>query len=415
MYSRFDSAGPEKRYSAAVVYKQHFTRFLKSAPSRLHFAAHSHHFWPDVTRDAVLAYWDDSARLADRKWSYVWTEVVPALRRRVARILDLPDPDQLVFAPNTHEFVNRLISCFETREPIRILTTDSEFHSFRRQVKRLGEVGWVEVAQVPSEPIGTFADRLLAAARAGDFQLIFLSHVFFNSGLAVDGLADLVRALPAEPMLVVDGYHAFCALPTSLRAVADRIFYLAGGYKYAQSGEGVCFMSVPTGCGLRPINTGWFADFGGLEAERSERVLYSDDGMRFAGATFDLSGVYRMNAVLSLLEREGIEIADIHRHVQSLQRRFINHLASARHPLISEDNLLYRAERPHGHFLTFVLPTAAATEELAGQLAAADVTVDYRGSRLRFGFGMYLDAADVDQLFERIAGLSRATPRPSTD
>jgi hypothetical protein len=37
----------------------------------LHFAAHSHHFWPDVSREAQLEYWDDCAKLSDEKWEKV--------------------------------------------------------------------------------------------------------------------------------------------------------------------------------------------------------------------------------------------------------------------------------------------------------------------------------------------------------
>jgi PAS domain S-box-containing protein len=37
-------------------------------PQRLHFAAHSHHYWPDVARDTHTRAWDDAARLADDKW-----------------------------------------------------------------------------------------------------------------------------------------------------------------------------------------------------------------------------------------------------------------------------------------------------------------------------------------------------------
>ncbi|WP_449357748.1 hypothetical protein [Alishewanella longhuensis] len=37
-------------------------------------------------------------------------------------------------------------------------------------------------------------------------------------------------------MLVIDGYHGFMALPTDLSAIAERIFYLSGSYKYAQGG-----------------------------------------------------------------------------------------------------------------------------------------------------------------------------------
>ena len=32
-----------------MSYKKHFSRALEAHPGRLHFAAHSHHLWPDVT------------------------------------------------------------------------------------------------------------------------------------------------------------------------------------------------------------------------------------------------------------------------------------------------------------------------------------------------------------------------------
>src|SRR5829696_6481551 len=52
-----------------------FARFREADPDRLHFSAHSHHFWPDVTRKAQLAAWDDAARFADDKWECILGEV----------------------------------------------------------------------------------------------------------------------------------------------------------------------------------------------------------------------------------------------------------------------------------------------------------------------------------------------------
>ena len=64
--------------------------------------------------------------------------------------------------------------------------------------------------------------------------------------------------------MVVDGYHGFMATPTDLSAVADKIFYLSGGYKYAMSGEGAGILHAPDGYCMRPVATGWFAEFGNL-------------------------------------------------------------------------------------------------------------------------------------------------------
>jgi hypothetical protein len=47
-------------------FKHLFSRSLAADPSRLHFAAHSHHLWPDSSYDGHMQAWEDAARLADR-------------------------------------------------------------------------------------------------------------------------------------------------------------------------------------------------------------------------------------------------------------------------------------------------------------------------------------------------------------
>ena len=107
--------------AARVSLKRHFSRFLAAAPGRLHFAAHSHHGWPDVTWDAHLQAWKDAAELADLKWDKVFGEVFPAAQAHVARQLSLPDPETVAFAPSTHDLITRVLSCLD--RPVRILTT----------------------------------------------------------------------------------------------------------------------------------------------------------------------------------------------------------------------------------------------------------------------------------------------------
>src|SRR5690606_13801907 len=125
------------------------------------------------------------------------------------------------------------------RRPARILSTDGEFHSFRRQSQRWEEAGEAVVVRVPLQPFATFADRFLEAARGGGFDWIVVSQVFFRTGQLFDRLAELAAlADPAGPWVLVDGYHGFMATPTDLSGVADRLFYVAGGYKYAMAGEG---------------------------------------------------------------------------------------------------------------------------------------------------------------------------------
>lgn len=375
-----------------------FSRFLGSDPGRLHAAAHSHHPWPDVTAAAHGAAWEDAARRHDDKWDHVFGDVLPEAKRHIARRLGLSDPATVAVAPNTHEFVVRLLSCLD--DPVRVLTTDAEFHSFERQIRRLEEDGRVVVERVPAQPFADFPDRFAVAADAGGHDLVFLSHVHFDSGYVVPDLGALVAAVPdPESFVVVDGYHAFMALPVDLAPIEDRVFYLAGGYKYAMAGEGAVFMHCPPGYGRRPRDTGWYAGFGTLE-EAAGRVTYASDGSRFLGATFDPSGWYRFNAVQRWLDECGVDVGGIHAHVRELQSLFLGRLDTAGHARLSPGMVVPGPDAPErGHFLTFATPEAA---DLDAALRDAGVVVDHRGDRLRIGFGVYHDAAAVDDLLDRI-------------
>jgi kynureninase len=327
-------------------------------------------------------------------------EVVPRAQGHVARLLGLSDARQVAFAPNTHEFVSRIYSCLDERRPARVLTTGHEFHSFRRQTRRLEEAGRIETHAVAAEPWATFVERFTAAERSGPWDLVFVSHVFFDSGFVLPDLDAIVDAAPADAIVVIDGYHAFCALPIDISRAHRRAFYLGGGYKYAMAGEGACFLAVPPGCELRPIDTGWYASFGTLEGREADAVHYADDGYRFWGATFDPSGLYRFNASMEWLASTGTTIADVHRHSVSLQKHFLDGLARQSLPALPSSSLVPPAEVARGNFLAFDVDGA---EELHKRIAAEGVVIDRRGRRLRFGFGVYHSEHDVRLLLEALA------------
>ena len=368
-------------------YKEHFSRFLNGTHGSLHFAAHSHHYWPDCTLAAQERAWLDAARMADDKWGHIFGELIPKVRAHIARILSLPSGEQIAFAPNTHELLVRLHSSLPTKP--RVLSTDGEFHSFRRQTMRWQEAGQIELELVPVQDFATFADRFTAEARKGEYDLIYVSQVFFNSGFAHRAYEELLDAVPETCTIVVDGYHGFMALPTDLSEVAHRVSYMAGGYKYAMAGEGACFIHLAEGVAPRPVNTGWFAGFGALEGALDD-VVYAGDGMRMAGATFDPTPLYRFDAVQTWLLEQDLDVAKIHGRVAELQELFLQKADAEK-----LGQLLPGLGAERGHFLCFRTERAGA---LHNALREAGVLTDFRDDRLRFGFALYHEAADVEEL-----------------
>lgn len=377
-------------------WKHLFARSLAAAPDRLHFAAHSHHLWPDASWLGQQAAWEDAARLADRKWDRVMGTIWPAAQQHVADELSLPDASSVVFAGNTHDFLIRIVSALP-RRPVRVLTSEGEFHSLRRQIERWEESGEVVVTRVPVTP--DFDARFVEAARSGDHDLIFVSQMMFGTGQpfgAIEALAAL--ADPAGPWVVIDGYHGFMAVETDLSRVADRVFYTAGGYKYAMAGEGVGLLHAPPGFAPRPALTGWYAEFDDLSLPPG-KVGYAPDARRFLGATFDPSGIYRFVAVRDMLAREGLTTARISAHCARLRVQVQAGLADTR---LSEAEAINAGTDPAARFLALRHSYAGDWQKA---LLARDFVTDVRGDVLRIGFGLYQDDADVAALLQALRSL----------
>lgn len=378
-----------------MTFKPLFARSLGADPDRLHFAAHSHHLWPDASFEGQVAAWNDAASLADRKWDKVMGEIWPEAQAQVARELATGRPDAIVFASNTHDFLIRLLSaCPRRGAQVRILTSDGEFHSARRQLARWEEDGWLVAERVAAEPFDDFAGRFLECASSGAHDVIFVSQTLFGSGRIFDRVAELAAlARPDGPWVVIDGYHAFMAIDHPFtEAAAGNAFYLGGGYKYAMAGEGCAFMSAPPGFGPRPAVTGWFAEFEDLSLPAGS-VGYAKDARRFLGATFDPSGLYRFVAVQRMLAENGLDTARIAAHCAQLMQPF---LAASGGTIFAEAELLNPLDgAAHARFLAFRSGQAQRWHE---ELKAMNVITDVRGDVIRIGFGLYQDETDVARL-----------------
>jgi selenocysteine lyase/cysteine desulfurase len=385
-------------------FKDLFSRSLGADPGRLHFASHSHHLWPDASFDGQVEAWNDAALLVDRKWDKVMEEVWPEAQAHVARELGAGRPDAIVFSSNTHDFLIRLVTAAPRKGagPLRVLTTDGEFHSARRQFARWQEEGWIALERVAAEPFDSFSERFLKCAQSGEHDLIFVSQLLFGSGRVFDRVAELAAlGRPEGPWVVVDGYHAFMALDRPFGEEAARTaFYLGGGYKYAMAGEGCAFLHAPPGFGPRPPVTGWFAEFEDLSLPPGS-VGYARDASRFLGATFDPSGLYRFNAVQRMLAEQGLTTARINAHVEALQRQLLAGIGGT--ALGGAELLNPLGGSGHARFLAFRSPEA---QRWYAELKAQNCITDVRGDVLRIGFGIYQDESDVARLVALIGGLA---------
>ena len=282
----------------------HYTRF--SVRERLLLSGHSHQAWPDVAEEGLLESFADAARDVDEKWGRAFAK---ADELRAGFRLLLGDPHgEYALGASTHDLVLRFLSAMELPRRPRLVTTDGEFHTLRRQLARLEEEG-VEVVRVPLEPVTTLAERV-AAEVDDNTAAVLVSAVLFETSRLVPGLAHLADSCRARSIeLVVDAYHALGVVPFPLHDLGlTNAWVLGGGYKYLQLGEGNCFLRLPAHAQeLRPVITGWYAEFGALADERRPGgVAYATGGDRFAGATYDPASHYRGVRVQRFFAEQGL-------------------------------------------------------------------------------------------------------------
>jgi kynureninase len=374
--------------------------------NRLLLTGHSHQAWPDVGLAGQQQAWHDAARHLDDKWTLAF-EQAARVREGFCRLLHDTDPDAYALGTSTHELLVRWLSALPLAQRPRIVTTTGEFHTMRRQLDRLGE-GWLQVEKVDAEPVATLSERL-AAAVDGRTAAVMLSAVMFRDAAIVPHLQLLAEAAArAGAELLIDAYHALGVVPFDLSGQGlDGAFVVGGGYKYCQLGEGNCFLRVPPGSDLRPVITGWYAEFHLLEqAPEDGGVPFPAGGARYAGSTYDPTSHYRAARVFDFFASQGLT----DRVLRQISQSQVGRLREAFDLADLDPAVIRRADvalEEVGGFLALHSPLAA---RLQAALAQAGVRTDHREDVLRLGPAPYLSDRQLDDamtvLVEAVIGLN---------
>ncbi|MGH9176096.1 MAG: aminotransferase class V-fold PLP-dependent enzyme, partial [Vicinamibacterales bacterium] len=206
---------------------------------------HSHQAWPDVAFDAQQRAWLDAATLVDDKWQRA-AAIADEVRAGWRRLLNEPN-GVIALGQNTHELLVRLLSSIlplfesgtgEDKRRRKLITTDGEFHTIRRQIDRLAEEN-IPVVKVEARPGETLSERL-AAAVDDTTACVMVSSVLFETAEIVPHLDALAAACERHgATLLVDAYHHLNVIPFDHKAMGlSNAFVIGGGYKYCQLGEG---------------------------------------------------------------------------------------------------------------------------------------------------------------------------------
>lgn len=375
----------------------HYSHF--NVGERLLFTGHSHQAWPDVALDGQKEYYIDSAKLVDQKWEKAF-EKTEILRGYLRDFYD--DPNGFYCrGESTHVLFVSWMSSLDLKRKPKIISTDAEFHSLYRQLHRLEEEG-LEVAWVATDPDESFAERIIDQMDDRT-SAVMLSRVYFESSLINTHLTEIAEAARMNGIpLLIDDYHGTNVVPLSIRkAGLEDCFFLIGGYKYLQWGEGNCFLRFPEDCELRPAITGWFASFSTLDKpRRKEPVSYDHSNQRFANGTYDPSSQYRAARVVEFFKSRKLT-------PEVLRDQYLQKVELLRDLFLEKgfDPTVIRLthERPLEHNGGFLSLTSPKAREIRAALLERAVFTDARDQILRFGPAPYTTTAQIEAAIHELA------------
>ncbi|MFS1424050.1 kynureninase [Shewanella sp. 10N.286.48.B5] len=388
----------------ALTLQTHYQSFKVS--ERILLSGHSHQAWPDEAKQGLVKCFDDAAKHIDEKWSLAF-EKADRVRDFYRGLLGEPQA-QIALGASTHELILRFLSdlhCFKQplKRPIKIVTTDGEFHSLRRQLSRLKDIN-VDIEVVEVQPSDTLAERIINKLDS-DTDAVMLSAVFFGTSEIFNDVGLVAKA--AQDLKIpclVDAYHALNVVPFNLDAwQLTSAFIVAGGYKYCQAGEGNCMLRIPADYQGSPIITGWYAEFEVLDHVPG-KVGYGPGQSAFAGSTYDPASHYRAAEVFDFFEQHkltDIKLRAISQQQISVLWQGIETMGLSRDVLaLPSHNIIDNAG--------FLSLTTAKANQWVVALGKQGVSCDSRGNQLRFGPAPYLSNAQLSNALNAIEDLAKS-------
>src|ERR1700677_1689148 len=215
-----------------------------------------------------------------------WLEERQAFRARIATLIGAARADCVIPKTSAGQGLRTGLNALPGKP--RVISTRGEFDSIDVILKQYAALERIELRWVEPDADGDFAIEPVLDAVNDGAELVVISQVMFMTGQIVRGLGMLAQACHQRgTRLLVDCYHAVGVIPVDVVQLgAD--FVIGGSYKYLRGGPGACFLYIAPEvleAGLRPLDSGWFANSNPFGDDRPEVPVLHKGGNAFLEST----------------------------------------------------------------------------------------------------------------------------------
>ena len=328
-----------------------------------------------------------------------------ASRRRVARFINAPSPDEIIFVRGATEAINLVAHSWGNglKPGDRILLSTLEHHSNIVPWQLLRDRTGIAIDVAPLTEDGRIDLDAVEAMLTPQHKLVALAHVSNVLGSVLDArrAADLAHGVGAK--LLLDGCQAVPRLAVDVQSLGCDFYAFSGHKLYGPTGIGVLWARGEILDAMPP----WHGGGAMIDRVTFEKTTYAPPPARFEAGTPHVVGVIGLHAAIDYLDAIGLDA--IHAHEAALvkaTRDALHSLNSVRvfGPEDSAGIVSFAIEGVHPHDIGTILDEERVAIR-AGHHCAQPL-MDHLGipATARASFGVYNGESDVTAL---VRGLER--------
>jgi cysteine desulfurase / selenocysteine lyase len=364
---------------------------------------------PRVVIDAMTRVYEEDYANVHRGLHYlstVATEQYEAVRGIVARFLNAPDPDEIVFTTGTTEGINLVSYAWAAPRMAagdEIVLSVLEHHANIVPWNFLRERQGVVLKWVEPEADGSLDPQKVIDAIGPRTKLVAVTQMSNVTGTLVD-VAAICRGARAKGVpVLVDGSQAAVHRPVSIPEIGCDFYAITGHKLYGPSGSGAIWIAKARMAEMRPF-------LGGGDMIREvtrDTVTYNDPPMKFEAGTPGIVQQIGMGVALDYLMALGME--NVAAHEASLRDY-------AREKLRGLNWLTVQGDAPgKGAIFSFTLDGPAHAHDISTVLDQRGIAVragthcampllEHLGvtATCRASFGLYNTVDEVDALVDAL-------------
>ena len=328
------------------------------------------------------------------------TENYEAVRGIIARFLNAPDPEEIVFTTGATEGIN-LVSYAWAAPRLKagdeILLSVLEHHANIVPWHFLRERQGVVLRWVEPEPDGSLPPEKVLAAITPRTRLIALTHMSNVTGTVVDvGAVARGTSIP----VLADGSQAAVHMPVDVASLGVDFYAITGHKLYGPSGSGAIWIRHERQAEMRPFMGG--GDM--IREVTRDAITYADPPLRFEAGTPGIVNQIGLGVALDWLMGLGMEAVARHeadlRDYTRQQLRALNWLSVQGDAPGKGAIFSMTMQGAHAHDMATILDARGIAIRAGSHCAMPLLNFYGLTATARASFALYNTRAEVDALIE---------------